>query len=167
MSARLTVTANAPVLEIASPASALAVTAYEIEMVLSPADPATLEVSAEGTAIALVVSGESRLDLTAASPATLEITQAGAPGPAGTAEQTWETFAKNLGAYPFAIAYTGGGDVSTVTYTTPAGEVVKTLGYSAGDLTSIVMSGAGYPGALDTTKTLTYSSGDLVAVSYS
>lgn len=79
---------------------------------------------------------------------------------------TFETINKNLSSYPATLAYTGGGDLSTITYTVPGGTIVKTLNYTAGDLTSIVLSG-NTPSGINLTKTLTYTSGNLTGVSYS
>lgn len=78
----------------------------------------------------------------------------------------FETVNKNLSAYPATLAYNVFGDLSTITYTVPGGTIVKTFNYTAGDLTSIVLSG-NTPSGISLTKTLTYTTGDLTGVSYS
>jgi len=83
-----------------------------------------------------------------------------------TGTNSFETVNKNLSSYPATLAYTGGGDLNTITYTVPGGTIVKTLNYTAGDLTSIVLSGS-TPAGISLTKTLTYTSGNLTGVTYS
>ena len=79
---------------------------------------------------------------------------------------TFETVNKNLYAYPATLAYNVFGDLSTITYTLPSGTITKTFNYTAGDLTSIVLSG-NTPSGINLTKTLTYTIGNLTGVSYS
>lgn len=80
--------------------------------------------------------------------------------------ETFETVSANLSAYDYVIAYNGSGDVSTITYNLGGGlEVVKTLNYTSGDVTSIVLSGD-TPSGISLTKTLTYTSGDVTGIAY-
>ncbi len=79
---------------------------------------------------------------------------------------SYETISKNLKAYPATLAYGGTGDLNTITYTVPSGTITKTFNYTAGDLTSIVLSG-NTPSGINLTKTLTYTIGNLTGVSYS
>lgn len=92
----------------------------------------------------------------------------GATGASGSGggEVNFETVSQNLNDYPAAYAYDGQGRLSTVTYTTDTGSIVKTLNYTGDELTSIVLSGDTPPG-IHLTKTLTYSSGNLVSVATS
>jgi hypothetical protein len=76
----------------------------------------------------------------------------------------FEGTAKNLGQYPFVVAYSSG-KVSTVTYTTTSGTIVKTLNYTGDMLTSIVLSGD-TPSGIALTKTLTYTGDSLTGASY-
>lgn len=80
---------------------------------------------------------------------------------------SFETVSANLSAYNYTITYNGSGDVDTITYDLGGGlEVVKTLNYTAGDVTSIVLSGD-TPSGISLTKTLTYTSGDVTSIAYS
>jgi len=82
-----------------------------------------------------------------------------------TLGKTFEAVSKNLNSYPYTLAYTGD-DLTTITYTTPRGNIVKTLGYTSGNLTSITLSGA-LQNPTPNTKTLSYTGDDLTGVSYS
>lgn len=80
--------------------------------------------------------------------------------------ESFETVSKNLRAYPAAFAYSGG-DLASITYSLGAGlTIVKTFNRTAGNLTSVVISGS-VPSGIATTKTLTYSAGELVGITYS
>ena len=79
---------------------------------------------------------------------------------------TFETVNKNLSTYPAALNYNGSGDITSVVYTVPGGTITKTLNYTSGDLTSIVLSG-NTPAGINLTKTLNYTAGNLTGVSYS
>lgn len=79
--------------------------------------------------------------------------------------EEFETVSKNLKTYPYSLVY-GVDGVSTITYTTPSGNVVKTFNYTLGILTSIVLSGS-TPSGIELTKTLTYTGADLTSVAYS
>lgn len=81
-------------------------------------------------------------------------------------QTSFERTNKNLKSYPATLAYSGSGDLSTITYTVPGGTIVKTFNYTAGNLTSIVLSG-NTPSGISLTKTLTYTTGNLTGVSYS
>lgn len=85
----------------------------------------------------------------------------GEPAPA-----SFETVSKNLKGMPYVLGYTGDA-LTSITYTTPAGAVTKTMAYTAGALTSITLSGAGLPAGVQTTKTLSYTAGKLTGVTYS
>jgi YD repeat-containing protein len=76
---------------------------------------------------------------------------------------TFETVSKNLDAKDATFTYDGSGNLVTITY---ANGIVKTLNYTAGILTSIVLSGS-IPSGILTTKTLTYDgSGNLTNTAY-
>lgn len=90
----------------------------------------------------------------------------GPAGASGSAEESFESISQNLNGYPAAYSYDGAGRLVTVTYTTDAGSIVKTLNYTGDDLTSIVLSGDTPPG-IQLTKTFTYSSGNLVSTALS
>ena len=84
----------------------------------------------------------------------------------GGGAETFETVSKNLKAYPYEIAYSGG-NVSTITYDLGGGlEIVKTFGYTSGDVTSITLSG-NTPVSIDLVKTISYVDGNVDTVSYS
>jgi len=82
----------------------------------------------------------------------------------GLSEQ-YETVSKNLKSYPYALNYTGS-DLTSIVYTLPSGTITKTLNYTSGVLTSIVLSGD-TPSGIDLTKTLSYTGTDLTGVAYS
>lgn len=88
----------------------------------------------------------------------------GAVGSDEVLEKTYETVSKNLKSYPYTLAYSGD-NVSSVTYTTPRGSIVKTLNYTGDNLTSIVLTGA-LQIKSPITKTLTYTGDNLTGVSY-
>ena len=81
----------------------------------------------------------------------------------GGGGSSFETVSKNLSAVGALLAYNGAGDLASITY---ANGVVKTLNYTGGKLTSIVLSGSIPPG-IDTIKTLTYTGDDLTDITYS
>jgi hypothetical protein len=78
----------------------------------------------------------------------------------------YETVSKNLKSYSSTFSYNGSGDLSTITYTVPGGNIIKTFNYTSGDLASIVLSG-NTPAGINLTKTLSYSAGNLTGVNYS
>lgn len=88
----------------------------------------------------------------------------GDPGSGGV-EQTFETVNKNLAGSPFTIVKTYG-KIRTITYSTEAGSIIKTFGYSGDSLTSISLSGPGLPVIPKTTKTLVYENGELTGGTY-
>lgn len=77
---------------------------------------------------------------------------------------TFETVSKNLKAYPASMNYSDG-LLTSIVYTVPDGTIIKTFGYTGGQLTSIVLSGD-TPSGIDLTKTLTYTGGALTGVNY-
>lgn len=83
-----------------------------------------------------------------------------------SATETFETVNKNLKSYPSTLTYTGGSTLTQITYTTPNGVIQKTLNYSNGLLTSIVLSG-NTPNNISLIKTLNYSNGKIVGITYS
>lgn len=111
----------------------------------------------------------SRSDITVIG-GTRTITVESSGGPAGPpgkdAPPSFETFAKNLHAYPASFGYAVDGTLETVTFATPSGTVTKTLGYASGRLTTITLSGA-IPSGIDTVKALVYAGDSLASVSYS
>lgn len=78
---------------------------------------------------------------------------------------SFESVNQNLAGLDGALSYTGD-ELTSITYDTGGGTIVKTLNYSGGDLISIVLSGD-TPSGIELTKTLNYSGDDLVGVSYS
>jgi hypothetical protein len=80
----------------------------------------------------------------------------------------FEKVSKNLRSYPASFAYSGS-SLSSITYQTGVSTfIVKTFNYTAGALTSIVLSG-NLPSDLGgiTTKTISYSAGKISSLSYS
>lgn len=84
-----------------------------------------------------------------------------------TLSSTFEAINKNLRSFPYTLTYSGS-NVSTIVYNLGGGlSITKTFSYSAGKLTSIVLSGD-LPVALEfLTKTLSYTGSKLTSVSYS
>jgi hypothetical protein len=80
----------------------------------------------------------------------------------GVAE-SFETVSKNLPSSDAVYTYNGTGDLASITY---SNGIIKTLNYSLGVLTSVVLSGA-TPSGIELTKSLTYTATDLTAVTYS
>jgi hypothetical protein len=84
----------------------------------------------------------------------------------GLIGNTFESVSKNLRQYNYTLTYTLG-VLTKIDYTVPSvGTITKTLNYSSGLLTSVVLSGS-TPASIQLTKTLTYSSGVLTSVAYS
>lgn len=77
-------------------------------------------------------------------------------------QESFETFSKNLKAYPYTITETSS-TVTTIVYNTGAGTITKTITEVSPTVTTIVFSGD-YP-LLITTKTIT--DGAPIAISYS
>jgi YD repeat-containing protein len=76
---------------------------------------------------------------------------------------TYETVSKNLDAKDASFTYDGSGNLTSITYTSG---VIKTLNYTLGILTSVVLSG-NTPQNIVKTKTLTYDgSGNLTNTVY-
>jgi hypothetical protein len=79
---------------------------------------------------------------------------------------TFEKVSKNLKNYPYALNYTVD-DLTSVVYDLGGGLfITKTLNYSLGKVTSIVLSGD-TPSGILLTKTLTYTVDKLTGVAYS
>jgi hypothetical protein len=78
---------------------------------------------------------------------------------------SFETVSKNLSAYPFTLTYSGG-DLSAIEYDLGGSSITKAFNYSAGALTSIVLSGA-TPAGISLTKEFNYTGDDLTSVVYS
>jgi hypothetical protein len=83
-----------------------------------------------------------------------------------TLSSTYESVNKNLRSYPYTLTYSMG-NVSTVTYDLGGGlSVVKTYSYSAGKLTTVVLSGD-LPVIFSTlTKNFFYTGANLTSVTY-
>jgi hypothetical protein len=79
--------------------------------------------------------------------------------------QSFETLNNNLDAYPKAFSFNAG-VLETITYTVPGGNIIKTLNYTSGQLTTVVFSG-NVPEGIDTTKTINYSGSEITSISYS
>lgn len=86
-------------------------------------------------------------------------------GGGGAAAEAFETVAKNLLSYPYALNFSGS-VLNTIVYTVGAGSITKTFNYTNGKLTSIVLSGD-TPEGIYLTKTLTYTGENLTSVTYS
>lgn len=85
--------------------------------------------------------------------------------PSGGGTETFETVSKNLKAYPYTISYSGG-NIDYITYNLGGGlEIVKTFGYTSGDVTSVTLSGD-TPAGIDLTKTISYSGGNIDIINY-
>lgn len=83
----------------------------------------------------------------------------------GGGSETFETVSKNLKAYPYQISYSGG-NIATITYDLGGGsEIIKTFGYTSGDVTSVTLSG-NTPSGIDLVKTISYSGGNVDIISY-
>lgn len=83
----------------------------------------------------------------------------------GGGSETFETVSKNLKAYPYTISYSGG-NIDYITYNLGGGlEIVKTFGYTSGDVTSVTLSGD-TPAGIDLTKTISYSGGNIDIINY-
>lgn len=90
----------------------------------------------------------------------------GEKGDIGTELITFETVSKNLNNYPYVDTYNGE-DIDYRTYDLGHGlSIVKTWNYTAGVLTSLVLSGNTPPGIL-LTKTFIYTGDKLTSVTYS
>lgn len=85
--------------------------------------------------------------------------------PAQSIAETFETVAKNLKGFPYTMSYEGGA-LSAIAYDIGAGDtIIKTLNYTEGVLTSIVLSGD-VPDGVALTKTLHYTDNVLTSVTY-
>ena len=80
----------------------------------------------------------------------------------GVAE-SFETVSKNLPSSDAIYGYSLDGDLLTIVY---SNGVIKTLNYTSGVLTSVVLSGV-TPSGIELTKSFTYTASNLVAVTYS
>jgi hypothetical protein len=88
---------------------------------------------------------------------TLTIEAAG-----GTGSETFETVSQNLRAEGATLTYSGG-DLVQIDY---ADGIVKTFTYGVDGLLTITLSGA-TPGGIDLVKTLSYTAGELTGIAYS
>jgi hypothetical protein len=83
-----------------------------------------------------------------------------------TGDVSFETVSKNLKAYPATLNYTGE-NLTSIEYDLGGGlSIIKTLNYTDGSLTSVVLSGD-TPAGISLTKTLDYTGDNLSGVSYS
>lgn len=80
-------------------------------------------------------------------------------------QQEFETVSKNLKSFPSVLGYTAD-NLTSITYTTDTGTIIKTLNYTGDNLTSIVLSGD-TPNGIDLTKTLSYVGDNLTNITYS
>lgn len=78
----------------------------------------------------------------------------------------FEYISKNISNYDTTFAYSGG-DLSTITYAAPGGDIIKTFSYSGGDVSTIVLSGNVPASVTETTKTFSYSGGNVSGYVYS
>jgi hypothetical protein len=80
-------------------------------------------------------------------------------------ENSFETISKNLKSFNYTFNYTGE-LLSSITYDTLDGDIIKTFNYTDDKLTSIVLSGE-IPLGIYSTKTFTYSGEELINITYS
>jgi hypothetical protein len=81
-------------------------------------------------------------------------------------QETFEKVSKNLENYPYEITYYGD-DINHITYDLGGGlAIIKTLNYTDGILTSIVLSGD-TPSGIELIKTFVYTDEILTSVEYS
>lgn len=79
---------------------------------------------------------------------------------------SFETVSKNLKSYPSVLNYTGD-NLSSIVYDLGGGlSITKTLNYTNGILTSIVLSGD-TPSGISLNKTLSYTGSSLTSITYS
>lgn len=78
-------------------------------------------------------------------------------------QNSFETYSKNLKSYPYTIADTSS-TVTTITYSTGSGTIIKTITEVSPAVTTIVFSGD-YPAGLPTTKSIT--DGNPITITYS
>ena len=122
-------------------------------------DPSDYVASLNGLTGDVTLSAGTNITLT---PAGNTITIASTGG----LSESFETVSKNLKAYPYTITYSGG-DIDTITYDLGGGmSIIKTFGYTSGDVTSITLSGD-TPGGIDLIKTISYVGGAVDNVVYS
>lgn len=79
-----------------------------------------------------------------------------------SAINSFETVSLNLNALDSTLNYDGSGNISSIVY---SNGITKTLNYTDGNVTSIVLSGT-TPGGIELTKTLTYTDGDVTGITY-
>jgi hypothetical protein len=124
--------------------------------------PTTILVSsAGGTTVSAASAGGTTVSVASGSANAVRIYH----GATGSFADTFETVSKNLKAWSPTFAYSSG-VLSTITYTHAAQTIVKTLNYTTGKLTSIVLSGD-TPEGISLTKTLAYTGDDLTGIAYS
>mgnify|MGYP003423209932 CR=1 FL=1 len=115
------------------------------------------------------IGGSSGIkEIVAGTNITVDNTNLGYPvvSATGGLSESFETVSKNLKAYPYTITYSGG-DIDTITYDLGGGmSIVKTFGYTSGDVTSITLSGDP-PVSIDLVKTISYVGGAVDSVAYS
>lgn len=84
----------------------------------------------------------------------------------GDSSPTFESVSKNISSYPYTLTYDGT-TLASITYDIGDGDsIVKTLNYTDGKLTSIVLSGD-TPDGISLTKTLSYTGENLTGITYS
>jgi len=90
----------------------------------------------------------------------------GPQGPAGTSyQEEFETISKNLKSWNASFNYTGS-QLTSIVYTDGILTITKTLNYSSGILSSIVLSG-NTPLGINLTKTLGYIGPSLSTITFS
>ncbi len=111
--------------------------------------------------------GSGIKEIVAGTNITVDNTNLGYPVINSTgSSETFESVSKNLKSYPYQITYSGGA-VDTITYDLGGGlEIVKTFGYTSGDVTTVTLSGD-TPSGIDLIKTIAYSGGNVDFISYS
>lgn len=97
-----------------------------------------------------------------------ELGSKGDPGTPGTDGASWqatfETVAGNIGSWDATLVRTDG-VLTSVVYAMGASEIIKTLGYTGGKLTTITLSGD-TPSGITLVKTFVYDGDDVTAITY-
>lgn len=112
-------------------------------------------------------SGAQKGDLwvnTSTSPPSLNVADDSGTFDVASVQYTFEYISKNIRSWNATLAWTGT-VLSTITYVKDSLTIVKTLNYTSGILTSVVLSGD-TPAGIALTKTLGYTSGQLTSVTY-
>jgi len=133
--------------------------------VLNFTGAAISSVSVSGVTASVSISSGNAESASFATTASFAVSASWAPSTGGGSELTFETVSKNLKSWNYSLNYAGS-TLSNIVYTSGSQTITKTLNYSDGILTSLVLSGD-TPIGIALTKTLSYTSGSLTSISYS